>query len=721
MGADSQMPYLYDGPKHRPISFPYSQQPQFQTSTDNFNPRAVTQASYARLSQQSLAPKPKPEGPLINFNQHPDSYVVFSDPRPEFKALPPKTKEAVVAVRWAQFGLRLVQMIVALGLLAGTICLKGTNGAETYLLRIPQALDSLITLYAVYHLLRAAKGRTPASSASYHTFALIMDTALIPLYVYVVLLLNNTRQLPVPQYSASGNLLDGNWRLTSFFSTQKGTDLLLLVTFIGAAVIAGLHLLSCGLDLYLVIVFRKISALPPDMNPLEDNLTGRDRSARKHKYKNSEMTVDSTASLEKDSMAKHMSASTLSVSNQSRISVNTDTGAQQLPFGHSRNGSKASLAFSPHNPESARLSRHQYDGQQDLYQAAATSPRRSRYEIRPDGKLEVRSRGGSHSPSKSHRSSVVVEAMNVSTGDLAMREKDLPTIPAEEIGRALSPDLPHTNTAIRREEVEGEQSGRLLNDNWYVLDAEDDDDLSRGPITTPPTSRFAARLGEHAYAPVQHDRHDSIEPRHSCASPRESHTQDQDATLYGYAPEMLPKPLGMHPPTPPDAANGFPDDVEEHQVYGEGVDRNPTNASNLTVGSSVYSESAPSLRSSAGTPKGRYYGDLAAATRGVRGPGETSPQRNSPFGVANANVYGGHGGYGLPPSPSRTPSPDKHQGQSRVISRTGADIADESVLYLHPKENNSKYSMRSRREVSGKVAEEGRSGGSDVRGSWGRR
>ncbi|KAK0312007.1 hypothetical protein LTR01_002921 [Friedmanniomyces endolithicus] len=717
MGVDSQMPYLYDGPKQRPISFPYSQQPQFQTPTDNFNPRAVTQASYARLSQQSLPPQPKKEGPLIDFNQHPDSYAVYSGPRPEFKALPPKTKEAVVGVRWAQFGLRLVQMIVALGLLVGTICMKGTDGAETYLLRIPQALDSLITLYAVYHLLRAAKGRTPASSVSYHIFALIMDTALVPLYVYIVLLLNNSRQLPVPQYGASGYILAGNWRLTSVFNSQRGTDLLLLVTFIGAAVIAGLHLLSCGLDLYLIIVFRKISALPPDMNPLENNLTGRDRSVMKHKYKNSEMTVNSTTSLGNDKTSKHMSASMLSVNNQSRLSVNTDPGAQQLPFGHSRNGSKASLAFSPHNPESARISRHQFEGQQDSNRSAATSPRRSRYEVRPDGKLEVRSRGGSQSPSKSNRSSVVVEAMNVSTGDLAMREKDLPTIPADEIGRALSPDLPHTNTAIRRKEVEGEQSGRLLNDNWYVLDAEDDDDLSRGPTSAPPTSRFAARLGEHAYAPVQHERHDSFQPRSSHASPQQARPGNDDPTLYGYAPEMLPQPLGMHPPTPPDAATGFSDDVEE-QHYGEGVDRNPTNASNITAGSSVYSESAPSLRSSTGTPKGRYYGSLAAATRGVRETGETSPKRNSPFGVAGTNAYGG---YGLPPSPSRTPSPDKQNGQSRVISRTGADIADESVLYLHPKENNSKYSMRSRREVSGKVAEEGRGAGSDGRGSWGRR
>ena len=147
MGASSEPPYLYDGPAHRKIAYPYSQhqatysQSTFASDVDptqaSFNPKAVTQASYARLSQQSI-PKPKQEGPLINFNKHPDSYVVFGGGvRPDYKALPPATKKAVVATRWAQFALRLLQEIVALGLLAGTIMIQGTNGAETYLLRIP--------------------------------------------------------------------------------------------------------------------------------------------------------------------------------------------------------------------------------------------------------------------------------------------------------------------------------------------------------------------------------------------------------------------------------------------------------------------------------------------------------------------------------------------------------------------------------------------------------
>ena len=124
MGA-SNLPYLYQ-PTSQQITYPYS----------DFNPKAVSEASYAR-SLAASQPRPKREGPLINFNQHPDSYVVVGGTQVAHKPLPASTKTAVLSTRWVQFGLRLVQEIVALGLLAATICITGTDGAESILLRIP--------------------------------------------------------------------------------------------------------------------------------------------------------------------------------------------------------------------------------------------------------------------------------------------------------------------------------------------------------------------------------------------------------------------------------------------------------------------------------------------------------------------------------------------------------------------------------------------------------
>ena len=188
-------------------------------------------------------------------------------------------------------------------------------------------------------------------------FALIMDVALIPLYVYIALATNTNRHLPLVEKNASGIVLEGDWRWTSFF-TQDSTYLLLMCFFIGAIAAGGLHLISAGLDVYLALVFRKINNLPPDMNPLEDNLTS--RRVTKHKHKNSELTLNSNASTAQLSEAekrrlKHLSGSTLSVGNGSRISLAEKQSMlnekRELPFGHSRNGSKQSLAYSPHNPD----------------------------------------------------------------------------------------------------------------------------------------------------------------------------------------------------------------------------------------------------------------------------------------------------------------------------------------------------------------------------------
>ncbi|KAK3670876.1 hypothetical protein LTR78_009320 [Recurvomyces mirabilis] len=697
MGADSQMPYLYannESHKNR-ISYPYS----------HFNPKAVTEASYARLSQASET-KPKQEGPLINYNRHPDNYEVWQGRQQDYKPLPKGTKKAVVVTRWVQFALRLHQEVVALGLLVLTVVLKGTSGAETYLLRIPQAWDSLITLYAIYHLIRPAKARTPASSYSYHTFAMIMDTCLIPLYVYIALVVNANAQYPPPQYQASGDLVPGNWRYTSLLVGGRTTpEVILLIVWTGAIGAAALHLLSAGIDLYLIITFRKIANLPPDMNPLEDNLTARKSVVgSKHKHKNSEMTVTTTGddmTLAERKRLAHMSGSTLSIAEQSRLSTPAKDDDRNVPFGHSRNGSQANLAFSPHNPDSARWSRHQFEGQQQIYREAGSPQRRSRYEIRPDGKLDVRTRGGSQSPSK-RDSRITVNEMDLGEvrmdrpskrdsritvnemdlGDLRHSNLSSNNVASAGYGRAITPPLrsPAMPNAAGDKAAQGqEQSTKLLNDNWYVLDAEDDEYENRPPVPA-----------KNGYMAVR-DRHDSFMPVETTGTRRE------------HARELMPKPLGMHPPTPPQDTQ-FPDPSEDYYSSGAGVERNPTNA---TQTSSIYSQESATTAKASGTPKGKYYGDLAAATRSILSQASNTP----------------------PPtyaSKSRTPSPDKMDrmgGNGRVVSRTGADIADENVLFLHPHENGSKQSMRGlrNRDVSGKIAEEGRGGNGNWRGSWGSR
>ncbi|KAI6880316.1 hypothetical protein KC360_g7307 [Hortaea werneckii] len=873
----SDMPYLYTPTTHR-----HSYATDYNYPDSGFNPKAVTQASYARLSQQSTntSPPKKREGPLINFNEHPDSYVVYSGDRPEFKPVHRGAKRWIVGVRWFQFGLRIVTEIMALGLLVCAVCLTDVKGAAKYLIRIPQAWDAVIGIYAIYHLGRPAKSRLPGSAASYSIFAAIMDTSLIPLYVYIVYATNANRQLPVEQKTASGNVLPGDWRWNSYFDNEvkETTDLLLLVTFCGAVALAGLHLVALGPDIYLAIMFKKISGLPPDMNPLEDNLTGFKRT-RGHKAKNSEWTLNSNGStlnadgdrpeMSEDQAARkkalaHLSGSSLDVGPYSQHHQNATMETllppyphqeDGMPFGHSRNGSKTSLAYSPHNPESARWSRHQYDGHQSFYQDAVENKRRSRYEVLPNGQLAVRTRGAaSRSPSptkkpwnetpttptgKENRNSFLdkfeIPENIASSPEINGEKREEPSSPRPESFRTCSPGRVGSpgNSAPNFSLVQREQKERLLDDNWYVLDQADDDNNGRqaeedhyaGDLAARPPSRqrtpalFYSGTFDHG---PSHQRRDGYSPVIGGDASLERHDSFEPVDVVGQAEveaTMRPKPLGMHPPTPPipdpednpyapasyqphSASRGLyavnPDESESAGAAPDAterqadVERSLTAKSAATQSSSIYSESAPALQhhpsfrhptqlsphqqhlgtssssSSAyaremdphGVPKGKTYGDLAAAMRGVRKSppsthiqtpvsahgypvGFAPPAYGGPVGMrAGGKVVGG----GLrsaspPPPPPPAKSPQRKSGNyaaspgvprggggggGRVVSRSGADIADQPHFAANGGEA-SMYGRQSqlssaaganvwttttrRRDVSGKVAEEGRGGG----------
>ena len=461
---------------------------------------------------------------------------------------------------------------------------------------------------------------------------------MVPFYVFIALCANQSWN------EEPG--VDGRW--TSFFNAQHTTTMLIFGTFIGGAIAGGLHVISICFDLYLVVMFRRIARLPPDMNPLEDNLTSRPTRASRHKYKNSEATLTSSST---DDMSEkkqhHLSGSTLSVDRQSRISAMKEPETRAIPFGHSR--MNADTSFSPHNPETARLSRQQFEDV-TLY-AGSHSARNSRINLNGDRP----SRSRPNSPSK-HASMVEnIQERPVSsrpgtrpapTGDIYNRHP-ITTVPNPVYSSALVKSNPKQN---------------LLKDNWYVFEQDANSDTGD--------------------AHHRDDRRDSFDPQ----------------------------PLRMNPPTPtmiqdenldPEEADSMP--YKQHRNYeplDSGVARTATVASHTTETSSIYSESAPSLfsgRPNNSTPKRKNYGDLIAATRGVRGTAYSKLDQN------------------LPPSPEqpRTSSPSKREG--RVISRTGVDIPEP------PPHNNNNYAtkqssspyrgLRGRRDVSGKIAEEGRGGG----------
>jgi hypothetical protein len=101
----------------------------------------------------------------------------------------------------------------------------------------------------------------------------------------------------VPFYALSSYLENAqNDEWSTLFSGEHIKDIFTTSVFYCAAVGSGLFLISFGISAYLAITFRKITNLPPDMNPLEDHLTSR------HKRNKSSISTTTTMS------EKHISA-----------------------------------------------------------------------------------------------------------------------------------------------------------------------------------------------------------------------------------------------------------------------------------------------------------------------------------------------------------------------------------------------------------------------------
>jgi hypothetical protein len=184
---------------------------------------------------------------------------------------------------------------------------------------------------------------------------------------------------------------------------------------------------------------------------------------------------------------------------------------------------------------------------------------------------------------------------------------------------------------------------------------------------------------------------------------------------------MMPQPLRMNPPTPPPASR--PTTATTTTTTSTYNNPDPTNHPNLTRTQTVTSIStdATFTRSPkrAGTPKSRYYGDLRAATQGIRNSASnttlnsptkpyytqnrpTSPSKLSPKKPFSSIRRTGETAY----TPIERQSP-------RVVSRSGIDIDGD---YESDYAGDLGMGGGRRRDVSGKIAEEGRGG---TGGRWG--
>ncbi|KAF2402067.1 hypothetical protein EJ06DRAFT_581243 [Trichodelitschia bisporula] len=672
--AREAQPYIYDPPPHLPPD-------PFGAGT--FNPKAVSQ----RASLPPPPPRPKPEGPLLDVNRHPDSYLVVPQRAQNLPNVGPHAKSRIQRARRVQLALRVLALLAAVGLLVCVACLKGVSDTQGWILRLPPAVDITITLYALYHLARAPTRRPPGSAASYHLFALVMDVCLIAFYVFTALLARSNA------IAAEG--APGRWR--SLFTAPGATDTLLTASWIIAISSAGLHLFAAGISIYLLIKFRQINRLPPDMNPLEDNLTARPKHL-KHAYKNSNAsTSSSTIPIIHIKDVKRWSALTAS-SAVSSVSTRSYDRPPLIPTQNDFHthqpqsrpvsffGTRAdpgNATFNPHNPSTAR---HRLS-QQPQPGSGASPPKRN-----------------SNTPKRGSTLSQEIPPPSP-TPDRMSPIPSLPRITKRASATASPPTSPLKHSSAGASDAA----------NWFVLaTSPPPNSMSENYEAYPSDDDELTAAAPHA-APASDDEYDD-----------EPQVPQQAAGLTARAKAFLsapPQPLRMHPPTPP-----------------------PPTPSPGVEGYDAVPVSSPGASVEAAAPKPRFYGDLAAAMRGVRrgagavgeaerlqsmkgsvhgevtqGLGRAGARRERKERRERMGVKGGkteemesvsgtvvvrRGAGGRSPVPEWTGGADgvgserEREGmleRERVVSRSGVDVASTGGWF-------------GRRDVSGKVAEEGRGG-----------
>ena len=228
----------------------------------------------------------------------------------------PSTKMRVKRLRSVQLGLRLLELVGALGLLFCAISINKTTGAVSWIVRVAPAVALLHTLYAVYHLSRDVNGRPAASTASYMLFAAMVDCGLIPFLVFSALISHSDYATNAYKWNTLFNIDAISYKIIHAFYLTNITE-------------GGLLVVSLIVGVILATYFRKIAKLPPDMSPLEPNLTARPQHKRNKSELNSTDKIPGKTS-------------------PSRVSDTADpniAGTRRVPFLHTRTDSADSVTL----------------------------------------------------------------------------------------------------------------------------------------------------------------------------------------------------------------------------------------------------------------------------------------------------------------------------------------------------------------------------------------
>ncbi|TGJ81008.1 hypothetical protein E0Z10_g7769 [Xylaria hypoxylon] len=474
-----QPPYMYDSDRRD------SWLPQKE-----FDPKAVTRASW-----EVKAKKPKKKGPLVAFGRHPDAQALPTGRIYNFRSMSDTSKWFIRWTRYLQLVLRALELIAGAGLLTLMILISDATPLAAWVLRIAPGVIVLCSAYAISHLARPARARPPASSAAYQLFAGTTDLAILAFYAFGA--------ITVLKESDNWDTILANKALLPVFIGSE---------YYGLVSAIGLHAVSLGISIYLCLMFRRIAQMPPDMNPLESNLTSR----TKHKRNKSSVASNYTAMSE----------------SSKRLSTPLE--------GHRRSGAPYEDLSRPPSVPFMQTRR----GSQDTF---VSSNRDSRVDL-PSRQYQI-------TPGNSPRNSVASPAdqKRKSNPKLAQRGSYI-EVPLHETG---SPSRP--SSAVNSQPINASPTRTArFTESWYASDSliNRTQERQRAMNATERAEVERSRAYEALNQPYGDNESDS--ERESAMHPDDVSDLEDDEGPVRIAANMHPNPLRLNPllATPPREAGG---------------------------------------------------------------------------------------------------------------------------------------------------------------------
>jgi hypothetical protein len=564
-------------------------------------------------------------------------------------------------------------------------------------------------------------------------FAAIFDLGLIPFYVFAAYI--GRIQYTVGSY---------NW--DTLFDKSKVTPKIARAIFLLSVVNGGLHAISLGISITLAVIFRHITQLPPDLNPLEDNLT-----ARPHKRNKSELTE------------KHLSHSTL----DSGLDDPLIGPPRQVPFMHTRGtySGDASSHFSSNN------SQGDHPPQVPMHHDYSLRPEQARPEVRLRPVMSQANIPISQIPVQNLDHVLARPTSAIIQNDPAWDPSAVPDPPAvPERSQCVTPASDNWVAYPSRSPTPAHDDHAPADDALLPReDAQHENPASRAPSsmfarsdTSASTGsgfrnwlNYSQRYGRDVDAPIAEETRGEYESlaTHEYYGNDEESRASQQSTLYDThhlntngqdlgdhshinihlddepahdedAPRTLPmNPLGMNPPTP--------------QPNPDNTQRNPSNPVRTALTDVPFNSQATTPATTTTTnatsppPKQpRFY--ASNSTKGTaNAPAAKKPDPRESKRIAQKHKSKA---YAMLKQHDHDSDDDEVEvdvanskesdRKGRVVSNSGADIAAQRSLGgLGSSLSYGNYiaglgvGLGRRRDVSGKVVEEGRSdaGGGDAR------